>query len=104
MMSAEYKSDTLLMQIAQKYASAIREWKADRVNPFKDGHMLGIYEGKSLVLNELDEGRTLNEIVAQLKARLQRAKQEWARDRMNPYKDGKLLAWFELVSLAEAAA
>ena len=36
----------ILEKIAQGYACAKREWKADRRNPFKDGKFLAYYEVK----------------------------------------------------------
>ena len=103
MMSSESTYETLLMRVAEKYAHVIDEWKADRVNPFKDGRMLGYYEGKSLILNELDKGRPLTELKEQLRTRLQIAKAEWRGDRANRFKDGRLLAWFELSGMLEDA-
>ena len=90
----------LLEKIALGYQKAKQEWMADRRNTFKDGRLLAYYEAKESVLKLLDSENPLAYIADELQKHFQNAKAEWKADRKNTFKDGKLLGWYELTTIA----
>ena len=89
----------ILEKIAQGYVSAKREWKADRRNPFKDGKFLAYYEVKEAVQKYMDNENGLNGLLEEIARRYNAAKEEWKADRRNPFKDGRFLAYFEMLRM-----
>lgn len=89
----------ILEKIAQGYLRAKQEWKADRRNAFKDGKFLAYYEIKEAVQKYLDNENGLNGLLEEIACRYNAAKAEWKADRRNPFKDGKFLAYFEMLRM-----
>ncbi|MBQ8972957.1 MAG: hypothetical protein IJ074_07765 [Clostridia bacterium] len=102
-MSNEGRINELLSRLAEGYRRSMEDWKSDRENAFKDGRFLGYYEGKETILRCL-EGETDREgLLNALSARFQRIKREWTLDKTNRFKDGKLLAYYEILQLVQTA-
>ena len=96
--------NSALEKIAQGYSRAKAEWKADKRNPFKDGKFVAYFEAKEAILKLLDADLNLNVILEEITKRFNAAKAEWKADKRNPFKDGKFLAYFELLKMLPAAA
>lgn len=89
----------ILEKIAKGYVNAKREWKADRRNAFKDGKFLAYYEVKEAVKKYLDNENGLNALLEEIATRYNKAKEEWKADRCNAFKDGRFLAYFEMLRM-----
>ena len=100
----EEKINAMLEAIAQGYANAIRDWKADKKNPFKDGRMLAYYEAKETLMKYLDAEAPLKEAFEEINRRYNTAKSEWLADKKNTFKDGKFLGYFEVLKVLPAGA
>lgn len=100
--NVEVMINSALEKIAQGYARAKADWKADRRNPFKDGKFLAYFEAKEAILKLLDTEIDPNVILEELTARFNAAKADWKADMKNPFKDGKFLAYFELLKMVPA--
>ena len=89
----------ILEKIARGYSNAMRDWKADRRNLFKDGKFLAYYEVKETVLKCLDTEGAINAMFEEIARRFNAAKEEWKADRRNPFKDGRFLGYFEILKM-----
>ena len=98
----ERKLDAALERLAADYRQSIDEWKSDRRNAFKDGRMLGYYELKEACLSSLNAGGGWKELCEEVRRRFEMAKTEWRGDRANRFKDGRMLACFEILQLFPA--
>ena len=93
----------MLEKLARGYNIAKAEWKADRRNPFKDGRFLAYYEAKEAILNCLNADGPISNAMEEISRRFNLAKADWKADRRNPFKDGKLLGYFEVLKQFSAA-
>lgn len=93
----ESRINGALERIARGYARAKADWKADRRNPFKDGRFLAYYEARQAVLRRLDADGAVGAAFEEIRRRYAQAKEDWKRDRRNPFKDGRFLAYFEML-------
>ena len=50
-----------------------------------------------------DEGGTIGAAFEEIRRRYAQCKEDWKRDRRNPFKDGKFLAYFEMLRMIPAA-
>ena len=89
----------VLEKIARGYNTAKNEWSADKMNPFKDGKFLGYYEAKEAIMKVLDADGPVAAAIDEISRRYNAVKNDWLSDKMNPFKDGKFLAYFEVLSL-----
>ena len=89
----------VLEKIARGYNTAKNEWSADKMNPFKDGKFLGYYEAKEAIMKVLDADGPVAAAIDEISRRYNAVKNDWLADKMNPFKDGKFLAYFEVLSL-----
>ena len=91
----------LMARTAQRYHAALADWNADRKNPFKDGRLLGWYEGRTLIQECQRQQKGAVELRDALQQKLLRAKSEWKKDSTNPFKDGRMLACFEVLQMVQ---
>ena len=89
----------VLEKIARGYSNAKSDWSADRMNPFKDGKFLGYYEAKEAIMKVLNAEGPVAAAVDEIKRRYNTVKNDWLADKMNPFKDGRFLAYFEVLNL-----
>lgn len=94
--------NSMLEKVARGYNAAKNDWKADKLNPFKDGKFLGYYEAKEAILKVLDADGPVAAAFEEIARRYNAAKADWKADKANPFKDGKLLAYFEVIKLIPA--
>jgi len=92
--------DSFLENLAKGYKKAKEDWLADRCNTFKDGRFLAYYEAKEAVMRLAEREYTLTEIVGELSRMFDAAKTEWKADKVNSFKDGRMLGCFELLKIA----
>lgn len=95
--------NSVLEKIADGYNAAKAEWKADKRNAFKDGKFLAYYEAKEAFLKCLnDADDSLNAALEEIARLYSKAKEDWKADRKNLFKDGKFLAYFEILNMVPA--
>ena len=99
----EMRIDGALEEIARGYTAAKRDWKADRRNLFKDGRFLAYYEAREAILRALNADGAIGAAFEEIRRRYAQCKEDWKRDRRNPFKDGKFLAYFEMLLMIPAA-
>lgn len=99
----DFVMNGFLEKVAQGYGCAKRDWLADRRNLFKDGRLLGYYEAKEALLKALNAEESFNTALESLASLYNRAKSDWLADRRNPFKDGKFLAFYEVLNMIPAA-
>lgn len=89
--------NAMLEKVAGGYARAMADWKADKRNPFKDGRFLAYYEAKETLMKVLNADGPLSAAMDELTRRFNAAKADWQADKRNPFKDGRLLGYFEVL-------
>ena len=94
--------DSILEKLAVGYQKAHDEWMADKRNAFKDGRFLAYYEAKESILKFVEQELSVAGIIEELTRRFDAAKAEWKADKVNPFKDGRLLGYFELLKIGPA--
>ena len=103
MANNEGRINGALERIARGYTRAKADWKADRRNLFKDGKFLAYYEAREAIVRCLDADGAVGSAFEEIRRRYAQAKEDWKRDRRNPFKDGRFLAYFEMLRAIPAA-
>ncbi len=96
--------NTMLEKIAQGYLNAASDWKKDQKNLFKDGKLLAYYEAKETLAGCIDSEDALSGAFDAIDKKYAAAKTDWLADKKNPFKDGRMLGYFEVVKTLPSLA